>query len=174
MISSQSLFKILMADWLNVQIQVMKLKLITIREILIKNKIQSVLFLSVRLSQRESGWAIFPPGGWIMHGQQKHKSSSEGVRGAMTHHVSSYTSQRCADWSCGEQNDWVTTYHKTTPNQFQIERVVAPISVTHCFNTLHYHSAHSISLKKIYRMGHARGSPHLSLLYSDGINSTFS
>lgn len=163
-----------MADWWNVQIQAMRLKLITIREILIRIKIQSVLFSSAGLSQRESGWAIFPPGGWIMHGQQKQKSSSEGVRGAMTHHVSSYTSQRCADWSCGEQNDWVTTYHKTTPNQFQIERVVAPISVTHSFNMLHYHSAHSISLSKIYRMDRARCSPHLSLLYSDGINFTFS
>lgn len=132
-----------------------------------------MLFFSVRLSQRKSGWAFFPPGGWIMHGQQKHESSSEGVRGAMTHRVSSYTSQRCSDWSCGEQNDWVTTYHKTTPNQFQIEHVVAPISVTHCSNMLHYCVA-LLPLNKMYRMARARWSPHLSLLYSDGINFRFS
>lgn len=133
------------------------LKLITFKKVLIKNKIQSVLFFNTRLSQRESGWALFPPGGWIMHGQQKHERSSEGVRGAMTHRVSSYTSQRCADWSCGEQNDWVTTYHKTTPNQFQIELAAALISVTHSFYMLHYCGAHWISVNKKYTgwVGHA-------------------
>lgn len=124
--------------------------------------------------QKKSGWAIFPPGGWIMQGQRKHERSRGGVRGAMTHRVSSYTSQRCSDWSCGEQNDWVTTYHKTTPNQFRIELAVAPISVTHSFYMLHYCGANWISLSKIYRMGLTCCSPDLSLFYSDGINFTFS
>lgn len=136
MISGQSPFYILISDGWNVQIREggVRLKLITVKVFWIKNKIESVLFCGARLSQRGIGWVIFPPGGWIMQGQQKHERCSEGLRGAMTHRVSSYTSRRCSDWSCGEQNDWVTTYHKTTPNQFQIELAVAPISVTHSFD----------------------------------------
>lgn len=170
--SGQSLFNILITDGSNVQIQGGEVAVNYLQNIFNHFKIQSVLFFSARLSQRESGWAIFPPKGvWIMHRQQKHERSSEGVRGAMTHRVSSYTSQRCSDWSCGEQNDWVTTYHKTTPNQFQIKLAAALISVKRSFYMLHYCGAHWISLNKIYR---TRCSPDVSLLYSEGINFTFS
>lgn len=109
-----------------------------------------------------------------MQGQQKHQRSSEGLRGAMTHRVSSYTSRRCSDWSCGEQNDWVTTYHKTTPNQFWIKLAVSPISVTHSLYMLHSCGARWMSRNKMYRTDPARCSPDLSLLYSDWINFTSS
>lgn len=109
-----------------------------------------------------------------MYGQQKKTSPPARGLGEQWHIVYHLTRPSgCSDWSCGEQDDWVTTYHKTTPNQFQIELAVAPISVTHCFNMLRGCAAHWISLNKIYRMGRPRRSPHLSRLYSDGIHSKF-
>lgn len=73
--------------------------------ILIKNKNLKMLLFLISSAH---GWVTakvgeqcFLPGGWIMHGQQKHSSSErgakDGVRGTMTHRVSSYMSQRCSD-----------------------------------------------------------------------------
>ena len=121
---------------------------------------------------------------------KKHDSSEQGAedraRGTMTHHVSSYTSQHCSDLSLRQKYDWVTTYHKTTPNQFHFLICCVHVCVCVCvcvcvqaactFVPQRTQPQHTILLyppldsfkQDGYRMMAAAScSQNLSLLYSD-------